>query len=359
MTGRSRVLAALSHRHTDRIPIAMVCSGINEPLRTDLDQLLRRSRGVTLSEYLAPLVDIVGIGPRYAGPPLADGTDIWGVKRAPVSHGSGAYDEIAYHPLGRIESAADLSSYPWPDPGLFDYSDIREKIDAERGGADRCLMAANGNLFESSWYMRGFERMFLDMTDDPPLVEGIMDRVLEFYLGYFERILHEARGGVDLVFTADDLGGQQGLLMSREMWERFIRPRHAELNSLIHGCGAKVIYHSDGAIMDVVDGLIETGIDVLQALQFSAAGMDPVRLEERFGGGLCFEGGVCVQKTLPFGSEDDVREEVRNLIRVLGRDGGYILGPSHAVQAGTPPENVLAMFDTAAEYYPHRNPPLR
>ena len=109
-----------------------------------------------------------------------------------------------------------------------------------------------------------------------------------------------------------------------------------------------VIYHTDGAAMGFVEGLIDMGIDVLQALQFSAEGMDPRALKRRFGDRLCFEGGVSVQTTLPFGTAEDVRREVEELIAVLGKEGGYILGPSHAVQAGTPPENIVAMFDTAA-----------
>jgi len=102
----------------------------------------------------------------------------------------------------------------------------------------------------------------------------------------------------------------------------------------------------------MVPGLIDAGIDVLQALQFSAKGMDPTTLKRRFGDRLCFEGGVSVQTTLPFGTSEDVRAEVKHLIRVLGRNGGYILGPSHAIQAGTPSENVVALFDTAVGFYP-------
>jgi uroporphyrinogen decarboxylase len=104
--------------------------------------------------------------------------------------------------------------------------------------------------------------------------------------------------------------------------------------------------------MDAVAGLIDMGIDVLQALQFSAKGMDPAMLKSRYGDKLCFEGGVSVQTTLPFGSRQDVAQEVQNLISVLGANGGYILGPSHAIQAGTPPENITALFDTAAGFYP-------
>lgn len=353
MTPRDRVLNSLDHKVTDRIPIAMVCSGINPPAKAELENLLRRERGISVDEYLRPHIDIAGIGPKYVGPVLPERTDVWGVRRVPMSYGSGAYDEIEYYPLAEVENVAELDAYPWPVPELFDYSVIPVAVEEERAGADRCLMAANGNIFESSWYMRGFERFFFDLVDNPELAEGIMDRVLAFYLEYFDRILKAGRGEIDLVFTADDLGGQQGLLMSREMWERFIKPRHQELNALIHSHGARVIYHSDGAVMEVVDGLMDAGIDILQALQLDAAGMDAEVLKSRFGKTLCFEGGVSVQQVLPFGTADEVRKEVRRLICILGRDGGYILGPSHAIQAGTPPENILAMFDTAAEYYPH------
>jgi uroporphyrinogen decarboxylase len=165
---------------------------------------------------------------------------------------------------------------------------------------------------------------------------------------HFERMLSAAQGRIDLAFTADDIGGQEGLLMSLAMWERFIKPHHTRLNRVIHEHGAKVIYHSDGSVMEAVPGLVEMGIDVLQALQFDAKGMDPVALKEGFGDRLCFEGGISVQSTLPFGTAEEVRAEVEERIRVLGRDGGYILGPSHAIQAGTPAENVVAMFDEAA-----------
>jgi uroporphyrinogen decarboxylase len=124
------------------------------------------------------------------------------------------------------------------------------------------------------------------------------------------------------------------------------------LNRAIHAFGVKVIYHTDGSVMGAVEGLIDMGIDVLQALQFSARGMDPVKLKRGYGDRLCFEGGVSVQTTLPFGGSENVRREVEELITVLGKDGGYILGPSHAIQAGTPPENIVAMFDTALSVYP-------
>ena len=110
----------------------------------------------------------------------------------------------------------------------------------------------------------------------------------------------------------------------------------------------KVVYHSDGNVMPAVAGLVDQGVDVLQALQFSARGMEPVALKDTYGDRLCFQGGISVQTTLPFGAVEDVRREVRDRIRVLGRSGGYILSPSHTIMPGTPPENVIAMLETAA-----------
>ena len=353
LSSRERVRLALAHQETDRIPIAMVCAGINPPAYRDLEAYLQQTRGQSVEAYLEPLIDIRGVAPRYVGPALAENEDIWSVRRKAVSYGSGSYDEIDYYPLGQAQDVGDLDAHRWPSPDWFDYSVLPDRIARVQAGGARCIIVANGNIFESSWYMRGFEQMFMDMALNPELVHGIMARVTDFYVVFFTRILSAGRGEIDLVFTADDIAGQHGPLMSRKMWEEFIKPYHQRLNATIHSFeGVKVIYHTDGAATSMVDGLIGMGIDILQALQFSAEGMDPAVLKYRFGDRLCFEGGVSVQTTLPFGSVEDVREEVKHVIRTLGKDGGYILGPSHAIQAGTPPENIVAMFDTAASFHP-------
>lgn len=353
LSSRERVRLALAHRETDRIPMAMVCSGINEPARGEFEAYIRGKGHGGLEGYLDPLLDIKGVGPRYSGPRLEPGSDIWGVKRKPVPYGLGAYDEIAYYPLAGVESMDQLAQHAWPSADWFDYSVLPERIAAAHAGGPRCIMVSNGNIFETSWYMRGFERMFLDLAINPELAHDLMDRVTGFYVEFFQRILSAAKGEVDLVFTADDIGGQNGLLMSLEMWEQFIKPYHVRLNAAIHEHGARVIYHSDGSIMAAVAGLIDMRIDVLQALQFDAAGMDAVKMKAAYGGQLCFQGGVSVQQTLPFGTPEQVREEVEHLISTLGRNGGYILGPSHCIQAGTPPENIYAMFETARSFYPY------
>lgn len=353
LSGRERVRLALAHQATDRIPIAMICSGINEPARGEFDAYLQQHCGKDLATFLDEVLDVKGIQPEYIGPPRAPGVDIWGVKRTSVSFGAGEYREISEYPLANAESVDDLARHRWPDPAWFDYAGLPAQIAAARAKGDCALVVGNGNPFETTWYMRGFERIFEDMILNPELVRAIMRRVTDFHLAFFRRILAAADGGIDLVFTADDIAGQDGLLMSPAMLREHIIPYHAELNRAIHEFDVKILYHSDGAVASAVPELIESGIDILQALQFDAKGMDPAALKRDFGDRLCFEGGVSVQKTLPFGTPDDVRAEVKHLIDTLGQGGGYILGPAHVIQAGTPPENIHAMFETALNYYPH------
>ena len=352
LSSRERVGLALEHRETDRIPIAMVCAGINPPARKALESYLHRERGISVNDYLKPLIDIRRVGPDYVGPHLENGMDIWGVKRKQVSYGLASYNEIDLYPLQHAKNIDDLDKHRWPSTEWFDYSVIPERIAAAQADGEYCLITGNGNIFETSWYMRGFQQMLMDFLLNKELAHEIMERVTNFYIEHFRKVLSAAKGGIDLAFTADDVGSQKGLLMSLRMWEEFLRPYHIRLNKTIHEFRVKVIYHSDGAVMEAVHGLIDMGIDVLQALQFSADGMAPVELKQKYGDRLCFEGGVSVQTTLPYRSPEDVRQEVEELITVLGKNGGYILGPSHAIQAGTPPGNIVTMFDTAESFYP-------
>jgi uroporphyrinogen decarboxylase len=346
-TPRERVRLALEHRSTDRVPIAMVCSGIRPAARRALEAYLQRQRSIGVNAYLASILDVAGCQPAYIGPRLAPGTDYWGVRRASVSYGVGAYDEISEYPLAGVQNIRELDNYTWPSPDWWEYHSFPALCRQLRRERDYALLIGNGNPFESTWYLRGLERTLSDLALNPELVTEILRRVTAFYIGFFRRALTAADGAIDLVFTADDIGGQRGLLMSLPMWEALVKPHHARLNAALHEFGVRVIYHSDGAVTAAVPGLIDAGIDVLQALQFDAAGMDPAALKRSYGDRLCFEGGVSVQQTLPFGTPEDVAEEVRERIRVLGAGGGYILGPSHAIQDGTPPANIVALFDTA------------
>jgi uroporphyrinogen decarboxylase len=354
LSGRERVKLALAHKESDTVPIAQECAGINTPALNEFAAYLKQKRNLDPGPYIERFNDVVGIHGDYVGPKCPPGGDMWGVVRQAVSYGSGAYYEICHYPLANVATVADLEKHRWPTTDYFDFSTLNDraaKIIKEKG---LCLEAGGGNIFETSWYMRGFEQIFMDLVINPELVHAIMGRVTDFYIDYARKTLAAADGLVDIYFTADDIAGQNGLLMSLDMWEEFLKPYHTRLNKAIHEFGVKVVYHSDGDVTRAVPGLLDMGIDVLQALQFDAGEMNPVHLKNTYGDRLGFQGGISVQSTLPFGTVGQVVEEVKSRIDVLGKNGGYILGTSHAVQAGTPPENLYAMFETAQNYYPFK-----
>ena len=356
LSPRERVGLALDHQRTDRIPIAMICSGFEGSLRDTLAAHLGQDPDLYLEQFVDVAVVNDGYrGPsaQYRGPALgraADGSyeDIWGVWRRPVSYGEGVYYEIEHYPLSEVKDISELDACRWPEADWWDYSALPELIAEATTRRDYALCLLSGNPFERTWWRRGYEQTLMDLIEQPELFHAIMTRVTDFYSECTRRTLEAAGRPLELAFTGDDIAWQRGLMLSVDMLEQHITPHHARLNRAIHEFGAKVVFHSDGAVMDAIPALLRAGIDVLQALQFDAAGMDPVVMKERHGDRLCFEGGVSVQRTLPFGSVEEVRTEVRHLIHTLGRDGGYLLGPSHAIQAGTPPENIVAMFETAA-----------
>ncbi|MCL2832899.1 MAG: hypothetical protein FWD78_06995 [Treponema sp.] len=351
MTPKERVLAALRHQTPDKVPFS-VGFGINEYARKQLAEYLGFSIN-ELEQKLEETRDIRFVYPDYIGPSYritgrGDGKpNIWGVIRQPVFNGYDTYWEFAHFPLAGLGETTRLEDHEFPKADWFDFTRIKEKINKINSKNEYAIATGAGNIFETSWYMVGFEKMLTLLYTEPELVWELMEKVTDYYISLFERTLDAADGSVNIVFTADDIGQQNGLLMSLPMWEKQLKPHHVRLNKKLHAAGVKIMYHTDGAVMDAVDGLIDMGVDILEALQFNAKGMDPVLLKNKYGDRLCFHGGISVQSTLPFGAPDDVRKEVRDRINVLGKNGGYIIAPSHAIQGGTPPQNIAAFFEEA------------
>ena len=349
MTSRERVLTALSHKKPDIIPFSLGF-GINRPAKRALAEYMKTDMR-ELDRILLSFTDIRSVRPKYIGPnernkSLPDGSyvDAWGVRRSTVNNEKDIYMEISEYPLANLTNTDELENYMFPSIDWYDFSVIPEQIEEIAKSGEYAIMASGGNIFETSWYMRGLENMFVDLLAEKEFAHKLLCIVTDFFVSFTSRMLEAANGKIDLIFTADDIGAQNGLLISLPLWEEMLKPHHKRLNKTIHEYGAKVIYHSDGAVMQAVDGLIDMGIDVLEALQFDAAGMDPVELKEIAGDRLSFHGGVSVQSTLPYGTPEEVEAEVVERIKVLGKNGGYILAPSHAIQAGTPPENIYAFL---------------
>jgi len=187
----------------------------------------------------------------------------------------------------------------------------------------------------------------MDLALNPDFVQAMFDRISEFYLKLNRRIFEAAEGKVEILLIGDDLGTQNGLIASPQMLQKFVFPYLRKYTHLCHEYNIKAMFHSCGSIREVIPDLIEAGIDILNPIQAQAKGMVPMELKQEFGSNLCFHGAVDVQQTMPKGTTEDVRYEVRQRIEVLGAEGGYILAPTHNFQTDVPIENILAFYEEA------------
>ncbi|MCZ7542987.1 MAG: uroporphyrinogen decarboxylase family protein [Anaerolineae bacterium] len=278
----------------------------------------------------------------------ADGSfrDEWGVGYRPT----GPYNERIGHPLAEA-TLDDLEAFPWPDPhDPGRVAGLAEEARRLYETSDYALAAGHigSGVFQDCWNLRGMARFMLDMAADRDFAEALLDRVLAVHVGMWEHFLDAVGDYVEMVETADDLGGQDGLLISPQMYRDLVKPRHAALNEALRArTNARIFYHSCGAIMGLIDDLIEIGVQVLNPIQPLPGHMDPEALRRRYGDRLVFHGGLDVQTVLPDGAPDDVRRHVRRYLDALGPER-YIMAPANSVQPGTPPENIIAAFDEAA-----------
>ena len=345
MTSKERVRAALFRKPIDRCPRNVeatpeAAGNLMGVLGVASIEEVRRALGI----------DVRHVYPVFRGrvrPP--EGRvhfDEWGIGRKFVRFEGGGYqgeyDEIAVSPLACAKSVDEVLAYRWPKPDWWDYGQLA--CAARETGLDYWTSSGYYSIFERSWYLMGMERFLTDLVTDPEIPLAVLERTLEFYIEQSLRILEAGGGLIDQIDTADDLGTQRGMLISPEIWREHIKPRQERYNRTIkERFQVKIWYHSCGSITPIIEELIEIGVDILDPVQTGAAGMEPAWLKKSFGDGLSFHGGVDTQHTLPYGTPDEVRAEARFLIDTLGRGGGYILAPTHAIQADVPPENVLAM----------------
>jgi uroporphyrinogen decarboxylase len=209
-----------------------------------------------------------------------------------------------------------------------------------------------GILEVYSW-LRGYLRFYLDLAESPRTVERFLERLLEFKSAFWARALAEFGDSVDVVNEADDLAGQNGLLLSPDTYRRLIKPRHARLFAAIKKAAprVKIFFHSCGAVRPLIPDLIEAGVDILNPIQLSAKGMNPLELKKEFGRDLVFwGGGVDTQGIFTTGTPREIRDHVRENIEALAPGGGLVLATVHNTQANVPPQNFMAMWETLQEY---------
>ena len=357
MKHRERVWTALSHQAPDRCPLqASFTPEFAARLEVDLrlrGQTLHNPHGGGNTYELERALDedmlLTSVG--WVNGYYQDGyqeadsyRDEWGVLWKTIEYstrfGKGKYTEPYGHPLAD-DRALDVYSAPDPHrPELY--------LEAERTlrlyqDEYWIVGVTPTTIFECAWALRGLRQLLIDMASAPERANRVLDFPFHYHSAVTQRLV---RMGVDMVWLGDDLGGQTSMLMSPKMWRAYLKPRMAELIASLRAINPliKIAYHSDGVISPIIPELIEIGIDVLNPVQPLA--MDPDRVKQDYGNVLCFWGSMDIQRTLPYGTPEDVKNEVLLRLRTIGRDGGLIIGPTHNLQLDTPLENFWAMINT-------------
>ena len=373
MTSRERVRRALAHQAPDRVPIdigghsatsmapvsyASLCRYLSLPVPDEVRLMSKAMQIVYMDERVMealgtdcrPLIAPRTIG---TGPVAWEGgrfTDEWGVEWYRPE--SSAYYEVARFPLEGM-TAADLDRYPWPDPrdpkrtaGLAEELKRLSATDYAVVGVPSSL-----NIFERAMLLRGYEQILLDLAMDPEFVHKLFRRLMEFNIAVYTDFLRIAGGQIEAIRVADDLGGTQAPLISPRMYRELLKPYHQEWFRVIKTLtAAKIVLHSDGALVPLLPDLIEAGIDALNPVQVFAQGMDSAFLKREFGKQLAFWGGVDTVNVLPKAGRQRVVDEVRRRIEDLAEGGGFVLAGVHNLQADVPPENIMIMIEMAREY---------
>jgi uroporphyrinogen decarboxylase len=349
MNSKERVLNALQHRTTDRIPAAR-CHGFWTPeVRQSLMTRFKLRGEDTLDALLN--FDVQWLETIYRGPDL--GLDdqgrpigIWGLPE-----GVYTYSQQFSRPLANVQSIAQIEAYRWPGVEWFDFSTVRTLAERYQ---DYALVAPRSwsPIFSRIADLCGFENALMFLHTESALIEAMVEKITEFNCAFYSNLLDAAPGLIDILLVGDDPAGQDKMLMNPIVWRRLFKPALKRIFEVAKSRGVMVMYHICGNCRAIIPDLIEIGMDVLMPLQISARDMDPSELKQEFGRDISFWGGVDVQQFLPTASPDQVRQEVRRLIDILGKNGGYVLSSSHNLLTDIPLDNILAMYDEAMHYYP-------
>ncbi len=345
MTNKQRALAPFKRKSMDRFPMWY---GADEKFTQNLIDYL----GVETEEealYKNIDIDYKTIRPKYIGEPFEvdeDGlsyTD-WGIKRAGLHYGL-----AMNHPLANAESVADIEVHEFPNPDNYK-TIIDEK---ERQWAkDYCLIAGNwAPFFHDSLELVGMEKLFMDMYTNSALAEVLIEKCFEFYYEVDRRVFEQNPNTVDMYFIGNDYGSQRQLLVSPDMWRKFYKTSMAKLIGQAKKNGCVTAIHSCGAIRSIIPDLIEIGVDAINPIQVNTQGMKPEELMDEFGADCVFFGGIDENDILLNHTEQQVRDETRRIIDILGSKGRYIVAASHDyLLPEVPVQNVYAMYDEAKKY---------
>jgi uroporphyrinogen decarboxylase len=370
MSSRERVLAAINHEEPDRVPVDL--GGLATNIQTAPFNELKDYLGLMFEtknflrdhvEIPEEILDRFGVDTRYIrlNPPKKSWrmkidpdnsyVDEWGCRwKKPESS---FYWDIVNHPL-KEATIEDLEAYPWPDPNDPGRTEgLRERVKWLRENTDYAIVADMPALgiFELAWVSLRGPTFFMNMIFDKPFVNALLGKIADTMLGIYKNYIDTVGEFIDIINVSDDLGTQNGPLISLESYRELIKPYEKKLwQSIKNQTEAKLYLHSCGSIYQFIPDLIEMGVDIIDPVQVKAKDMETQKLKAEFGDRITFWGAIDTQEVLPFGTPEDVENEVKRRIGDLAPGGGYVLAPSHNIQPGVPPENVCTMFEVAQKY---------
>lgn len=360
MTSRERALKAINFEEADRVTI-------DNWMVPEIKKRCMEHWGCENEEELLAFLGVDvrdNYGPSYVGQEFKkfdDGTvaDLWGVRRRQVVYGKGTshegiFKEVAWSPLEHMTTVEEIEAYEgWPSPEWWDYSKMKQECEYWHpeyfvlNKGDRLDRTAQ---LKPMMYLRGIQQTFIDLAQNPKIVECIRDHIVNYFVEYNPKVFEAADGEVDMFMMGDDVGGQRGPLLSPDMWRRYFKDGFRTYCDIAHKYGLKVMYHTCGDVYALIPDFIDCGLDMLQSLQPQATNMDIKRLKQEFGKDLSFQGGMDIQQVLPLGTPDDVRAMVKYAADNAKSGGGYFFGTAHNIQADTDMQNVVALFEAYHEY---------
>ncbi len=346
-TSRERVLRAYARQGYDRVPV-------KHEATPEVNRMLLQHFGLTNMEQLLRVVgdDFRYVEPVYCGPELRTFPDgsiegYFGERYRRAEFEGGSYLEASYLPYAGIETLDQLDRSHFPSADWFDYSTIRHQCAAWGGQYALCFgTPGDMDFINSIARARGMEEVLMDLLDDNEVFIAIMRARFDFYYEMHRRVLAAAGGLIDFVHIGEDLGNQRGAMISQEIFERHFAPKFKQYFDMAHHYGARTMMHMCGCVESFLPRLIELGLDVQDVVQPTTPQMDIANLQKHYGDRLVFCGTMCVQTTLARGSVADVEHEVKRRLELFPQ-GGLFLGPTHAIQVGSPLSNILALYRTA------------
>jgi len=379
VTSRERVLMAISRKEPDRVPLgfgiglvgsSMVESIPNGRVYSDLCRYLDyEDRPEPIISEFGNIVgniderilkkfgaDFRSISPDILPPRMeADGSKTWDIMCGYKINRMGYYDEPYPFPFKNLTTKKDIENYNWPNPDDFDIAKgKREEARVMHETTDYAIIATSWfKLFPFNGYaqLSGLDKWLMDMKLNPEFYFALADKFLEYGQTMDGKFLEAVGDYVDIVGMFDDLGGQNGLLMSHADYVKFIKPYNKQvIQGIKKYTDAKIVMHCCGSIYDVIPDLAEIGVDVINPLQPLARNMESWRLKKDFGKIISFWGGIDIQELLPRGTIKQVKEGVKRTIDTYAPGGGYILGTAHNIEPDTSPENIVAMLEATLEY---------